>query len=61
MTTFYSESYGSITMTNEVMGFPVYCDNTEILCNSLDYDCQGARIMHDEAYTTTTYNNETYS
>jgi hypothetical protein len=60
-TTMYDESMGSVTMSDEYMGFPIMCDNTDILCNSVEYDCEGARIMHAWAHTTTTYYDEVFS
>jgi hypothetical protein len=60
-TTMTDETHTSTTMNDEIPGLPIYCDNTDILCNSLDYDCNGARVMFDDSHTTVTYSQESYS
>lgn len=60
-TTYTKESSTSTTYKDEAMGLPIYCDNDVILCNSEEYDCTGARIMHPYSHTTTTMAKEAYS
>jgi hypothetical protein len=59
--TMNDETMGSVTMNDEHMGYPIFCDNEILYCNSLEYDCTGARIMFAWSHTSTTMNNEVYS